>query len=95
MKMAEYMSYHLEEVFAGRISGVTAWGIFVELPNTVEGMIRLADMVDDYYRFDEEQYQVVGEHSGRTYRLGDPVRVRVKGADAAAKTIDFSLVDGE
>ena len=95
MKMAEYMSYHLEEVFAGRISGVTAWGIFVELPNTVEGMVRLADMVDDYYRFDEERYQIVGEHSGKTYRLGDPVRVRVKGADAAARTIDFSLTEND
>lgn len=95
MKMAEYMSYHLEEVFTGRISGVTAWGIFVELPNTVEGLVRLADMIDDYYRFDEEQYQIVGEHSGRAYRLGDPVRVRVKGADAAARTIDFSLADEE
>ena len=94
MKMAEYMSYHLEEVFGGRISGVTSWGIFVELPNTVEGLVRLGDMVDDYYRFDEEHYQVIGEHSGRIYRLGDPVRVQVKGADPAARTIDFALVDG-
>lgn len=95
MKMAEYMSCHLEEIFSGRISGVTSWGIFVELPNTVEGLVRLSDMVDDYYQFDEEHYQIAGEHSRKAYRLGDPVRVRVKGADPAARTIDFTLVDGE
>ncbi len=93
IKKAEYMSYHLEEIFEGRISGVTAWGIYVELDNTVEGMVRLQDMYDDYYRFDEENYRIVGEHSGKIYGLGDTVRVMVEDADVANGTIDFSFTD--
>lgn len=92
LKMTEYMSYHLEEVFEGRISGVTGWGLFVELPNTVEGLVRISDMVDDFYQFDEEHYQLTGENSHRVFRLGDTVKVRVEDADVAARTIDFSLV---
>lgn len=95
IKKAEYMSYHLEEVFEGRISGVTAWGVYVELDNTVEGMVRLQDMYDDYYRFDEENYRIVGEHSGKVYGLGDSVRVMVEDADVTSGTIDFSFTEKE
>ena len=87
------MSYHLEEVFEGRISGVTAWGVYVELDNTVEGMVRLQDMYDDYYHFDEEHYRIVGEHTGKVYGLGDTVRVMVEDANVTAGTIDFSFTE--
>lgn len=93
IKKAEYMSYHLEEVFEGRISGVTAWGVYVELDNTVEGMVRLQDMYDDYYHFDEEHYRIVGEHTGKVYGLGDTVRVMVEDANVTAGTIDFSFTE--
>lgn len=91
MKKAEYMQYHFGEVCEGRISGVTAYGIYVELPNTVEGMIPVQTMRDDFYVFDEENFQMVGEMTKKTYRLGDVVSIRVKEADVHRKTIDFSL----
>lgn len=91
MKMAEYMYYHIGEVYEGVISGVTGWGIYVELPNTVEGLVHVSSMRDDFYHFDEENYQMCGEVTKKTYSLGDPVRVRVADADVGNRTIDFVL----
>ena len=65
MKKVEYMTDHIGETFTGVISGITTWGIYVELPNTIEGMVRVSDMSDDYYIYDEERYQMVGEHTKR------------------------------
>ena len=93
MKAAEYMSAHIGEEFDGVISGVTSWGIFVELPNTVEGMVRLSDMYDDRYEFDEQKMEVYSVHGRRVYRLGDMVTVEVLDADPEMRTIDFHLIN--
>ena len=92
LKKAEYMADHIGEVFEGVISGVTSWGIYVELPNSIEGMIHLSSLSDDYYVFDEEKYQVVGESRGKVYSLGDPLTIRVAEVDVENRTIDFRLV---
>ncbi|MBQ0001392.1 MAG: RNB domain-containing ribonuclease, partial [Clostridiales bacterium] len=91
LKKAEYMSYHLGESYEGIISGVTGWGLYVELPNTVEGLVHISSMRDDYYEFDQETYELRGEMRKKVYRLGQKVRVRVDAADTVAKTIDFVL----
>lgn len=91
MKIAEYMHYHLGEVFDGTISGVTGWGLYVELPNTVEGLVHVNTLRDDYYHYDEDNYQMVGEVTKKVYRLGDKVKVRVADTDIGNKTIDFTL----
>ncbi|MDD5969206.1 ribonuclease R [Anaerostipes sp. 992a] len=93
MKKVEYMEQHLGEIFVGVISGITTWGIYVELPNTIEGMIRVADMIDDYYNYDERSYSMVGEMTGRTFELGMRVAVRVKETNRMLRTIDFELYD--
>ncbi|TAH67253.1 MAG: ribonuclease R [Anaerolineaceae bacterium] len=95
MKKVEYMMDHIGETFEGVISGITTWGIYVELPNTVEGMVRVSDMEDDYYVYDEERYQMVGEHTKKTYKLGQTVTVEVISADKLLRTIDFALVEDE
>lgn len=95
LKKVEYMEDHIGEIFEGVISGVMEWGIFVELPTTVEGLVRVADMNDDFYHFMEETYEMVGERTGRSYKLGQKVRVCVEGTDRMTRTIDFSLVEDE
>lgn len=92
LKKAEYMSYHLGEVFEGIISGVTGWGLYVELPNTVEGLVHVNTLRDDYYVFNQESYELCGEMTKKVYKLGDKVRVRVADADKMLKTVDFELV---
>ena len=92
LKKAEYMSYHLGEEFEGIISGVTGWGLYVELPNTVEGLVHVNTLRDDYYVFDQESYELRGEMTNKVYKLGDKVRVRVADADKMLKTVDFELV---
>lgn len=92
LKKVEYMSQFIGQTFEGVISGVTSWGMYVELPNTVEGMIRLADMHDDYYIYDEEHYLLTGEHTKRTYKLGEAVVIRVEDTDKLMRTINFSIV---
>ena len=92
LKKAEYMSYHLGEEFEGIISGVTGWGLYVELPNTVEGLVHVNTLRDDYYVFDQESYELCGERTKKVYKLGDKVRVRVADADKMLKTVDFELV---
>ena len=92
LKKAEYMSYHLGEEFEGIISGVTGWGLYVELPNTVEGLVHVNTLRDDYYIFDQETYELRGEMPKKVYKLGDKVCVRVAAADKMLKTVDFELV---
>lgn len=91
LKKAEYMMEHLGEEYDGVISGVTGWGFYVELPNTVEGLVHIMSLRDDYYEFDEENYQLVGEVTGRRFCMGQKVRIRVKDAAPANRTIDFVL----
>lgn len=93
MKKVQYMSKHIGEEFEGVISGVTQYGMYVELPNTVEGMVHISNMRDDYYRYDEEHYELVGERTGRRYKLGQTVKVLVEDTDKLARTIDFSIVE--
>lgn len=92
LKKAEYMSYHLGEEFEGIISGVTGWGLYVELPNTVEGLVHVNTLRDDYYVFDQESYELRGEMTKKVYKLGDKVSVRVADVDKMLKTVDFELV---
>ncbi len=95
MKKAEYMEQFIGQSFDGIISGVTTWGMYVELPNTVEGMVRVADIPGDYYYFEEESYSMVGEHTGKRYRLGEPLKITVSAVDKITRTIDFVLADEE
>jgi len=92
LKKVQYMRQFYGEEFEGVISGITKWGIYVELPNTVEGLVHVANMMDDHYDYDEVQYQMVGVHTRRTYKLGQKVNVRVIGCDVLSRTIDFELV---
>lgn len=92
IKKAEYMMDHIGEIFPGIISGVTSWGIYVELPNTVEGMVRLADMEDDQYEFEEERYRVLGHYTGREFRMGQKVQVQVTRVDKLTRTIDLMFI---
>lgn len=89
MKKAEYMEQFIGETFTGIVSGVTSWGIYVELPNTVEGMVRLADLTDDQYEYEKEKYRVAGRYTGREYRMGQRVSVRVERVDKQTREIDL------
>lgn len=89
----KYMIDHQEEEFMGVISGVTEWGIYVEIvDNKCEGMVRLRDIKDDHYEFDEQQYAIVGRKSQQIYTLGDEVYVTVKNADLVKRHLDFNLI---
>lgn len=93
-KQVEYMGERLGEVFAGMISGVTEWGLYVELDeNMCEGLVPMRDLADDYYDFDPKNYCLIGRRAGHRYRLGDKVQVQVARADLAKKQLDFVLVD--
>lgn len=91
LKMCEYMAGHIGEEYDGIISGVTAFGMFVELPNGVEGLVHISSLMDDYYDFYEERYALVGNHSGRAYRLGDAVRIEVLNVNISDVSIDFIM----
>lgn len=95
LKKMEYMEERIGQVFSGVISGITVWGVYVELENTVEGMIHVSKLPGDYYNYNESAYEMVGEHTGRTFKLGEPVVIRVAGTDRLTKTIDFELVEDE
>ena len=92
LKKAEYMQAHIGGEYEGVISGVTKWGVYVELPNTIEGLIHVADMRDDHYNFIEETYEMVGEHTGKTWKLGQKVQIRVTDADRLQRTVNFEFV---
>lgn len=99
LKKVEYMTAHMGEEFDGVISGITNWGIYVELPNTIEGMVHVSKLPGDYFEYREETYEMVGETTGICYKLGQKVRIRVEDTDRLMRTIDFLLVkedeDGE
>lgn len=89
LKKCEYMDQFLGQEFEGVISGVTNWGFYVELPNTVEGLVHISDLKDDYYVFDEKNLELKGEMTRRAFKLGQKVRVQVAGTDKFSRTIDF------
>lgn len=91
MKKAQYMSYHIGESFEGVISGITGYGMYVELENTIEGLVRLDRMYDDYYDAYPEQYRIVGQRTNKVYSLGQRVSIIVSDADYYEGTIDFIL----
>ncbi len=93
LKKAEYMQAHLGEEFEGIISGVTGWGLYVELPNTIEGLVHISMLDDDYYLYDEEKMQLTGEETGKIYALGDRVKIRVAAVDLYRRNIDFGILD--
>lgn len=93
LKKAEYMLKYIGETFEGVISGMNSYGIFVELPNTVEGMVSVASMKDDYYTYNERSFELIGERKNKHYKLGQTVKVQVVGADILRRTVDFELVD--
>lgn len=92
LKKAEYMKAHVGETFDGVISSVTKWGMYVELTNSIEGLVHVTNMWDDHYIYLEESYEMVGERTGNRYRLGEEVTVRVLGADRLQRTVDFEIV---
>jgi ribonuclease R len=92
-KQAEYLRDQVGNIFTGIISGVTEWGMYVEIiENKCEGMIRLRDISDDFYTLDEKNYCIIGQRKKKIYQLGDEVKIRVKNVDLTKKQIDFSLV---
>jgi ribonuclease R len=92
LKKAEFMKDKVGQEFEGIISSVTSFGLFVELENTIEGLIRISSIEDDYYMYDEKHHTMIGERTKRTFRIGDVVKIRVEKADVATRTIDFALI---
>ena len=90
----KYMQDHKDEEFEGVITGVTEWGVYVEIKaNKCEGMVRIRDIKSDYYIFDEKQYAIVGQSTKYLYQLGDDVKVKVKHTDLERKHLDFTLIE--
>ncbi|MCD4837914.1 MULTISPECIES: ribonuclease R [Neobacillus] len=92
LKKAEFMADKIGEVYDGIISSVTNFGMFVELPNTIEGLVHVSYMTDDYYRFDERHYAMIGERTGNVFRIGDEITVRVVNVNKDERSIDFEIV---
>ncbi|NHM32345.1 ribonuclease R [Neobacillus terrae] len=92
LKKAEYMEDKIGEEYDGIISSVTNFGMFVELPNTIEGLVHVSYMTDDYYRFDERQFAMIGERTGNVFRIGDEITVRVVKVNKDERSIDFEIV---
>ena len=95
LKKVEYMSGHIGEIFTGVISGVTEYGFYVELPNTIEGMVHVTTLTDDYFHYSADTYELVGEVTNIHYKLGQKVSVMVMETDKVMRTIDFRLVQVE
>ena len=95
LKKAQYMEDHIGELYEGVISGITQWGIYVELPNTVEGLIHVSDLQGDYFYYDESAYEMVGKDSGLTYKLGQRLTIQVKDVDRFMRTINFVIADDD
>ena len=91
LKKAEYMEERIGEIYEGVISGITQWGIYVELQNTIEGLIHVSTLPGDYFIYDESTYEMVGKETGVTYKLGQKLKVRVRDVDRLLKTIDFEI----
>jgi ribonuclease R len=95
MKEAEYMKRHIGEEFVGTISGITGFGIYVELPNTIEGLVHISTIKGDYFVFDEARQELVGERTKLVYRIGQKIRIVVDGASKETRTIDFILSENQ
>lgn len=95
LKKAQYMKHHIGETLEGIISGITAWGIYVELPNTVEGMIHVARLTGDYYYYKEETFEMVGRDTGRCFKLGQRLKVFADSVDMVSKSVDFLLAEDD
>ena len=93
LKKAQYMEERIGNTYEGVISGITAWGIYVELPNTVEGMIHVSKIEGDYFFYNEETYEMTGTDTGKTFKLGEKVKIVVSGVDRMSKSIDFVFAD--
>ena len=91
LKKVEFMEHHIGEVYEGVISSITAWGVYVELPNTIEGMIHVSMLPGDYFYYDEETYEMVGQATDIRYKLGQKLMVRVNATDKILRTIDFVI----
>lgn len=91
LKKVEYMEKHIGEIYDGVISSITAWGVYVELPNTVEGMVHVSALPGDYFYYDEQTYEMVGQATDKRYKLGEKIKVRVNGTDKISRTIDFAI----
>lgn len=91
LKKVEYMEEHIGEIFEGVISSITTWGVYVELPNTIEGMIHVSMLPGDYFYYDEESYEMVGQSTDKRYKLGEKLKVRVNATDKISRTIDFVI----
>lgn len=91
MKIAEYMEKHIGEEYDGIVSSVVSFGLFIELPNLIEGLIKLDDLKDDRYIYDETTFSLIGQNTKKIYRLGDKVHIKVKSASKEARTVDFEL----
>lgn len=92
LKKVEYMESRIGQTFEGVISGVTEWGFYVELPNTIEGLVHVTSLVDDYFHYSENTYELIGEATGKRYKLGQKVKVVVDGVDKMMRTIDFHII---
>ncbi len=92
LKKVEYMKNFVGDVFEGHISGVTPFGFFVELPNTVEGLVHVSTLNDDYYQYVEKHLLLLGEHTKKTYRIGDPVKVVLTKVNMEEHNLDFEVV---
>ena len=92
LKKVEYMEKRIGQIYEGVISGITNYGLYVELPNTIEGMVHVTALEGDYFNYVESTYEMVGEHTGKSYKLGQTVQVRVAGTDRLLRTIDFKIV---
>ncbi len=95
LKKAEYMEQHIGERFEGVVSGIMSWGIYVELPNTVEGLIHVSNLSGDYFYYDEANYEMVGRDTGKKYKLGQRLAVIVESTDRLARTVDFREAEEE
>ena len=91
LKKVEYMEERIGNIYEGVISSITAWGVYVELPNTIEGMIHVSMLPGDYFYYEEESYEMVGQATDKRYKLGERIKVRVNGTDKIARTIDFVI----
>ncbi|WP_129596224.1 ribonuclease R [Anaerophilus nitritogenes] len=92
LKKTEYMTHHIGEIFEGIISSVVSFGMFIQLENTIEGLVRISSLVDDYYIYDEENHLFRGERTKKAYRIGDEVKIKVIRADISQREIDFTLI---
>lgn len=95
LKKVQYMSKHIGEIYEGVVSGVTGYGMYIELPNTVEGLIHIHSLLDDEYYYDEEKFELVGANFHKIFKLGQKLTVRVADTDKIRRIIDFELVEGE